>query len=130
MAVMMVAGSRFNDGHDLIGLGTPEVAIYEIIAPVWGILLNGHTPFLGTVLDPIQELVGDLRESPVGHPFGVAVCVEEAQHSFGLLERLNESVQKKPIEASISELDAILMVLVKGVHGNLQRGEIPGKSRG
>jgi len=35
------------------------------------------------------------------------------------------------IEASISELDAILVVLVKGVPGNLQCGQIPGAySRG
>src|SRR5882762_11259 len=116
----------------MIGLGALHVLHYEVVPALFLRRLDDRrAPFLGTVLDPIQELVGDLRESPVGHPFGVAVCVEEVQHSFGLLEGLNESVQKKTIEASISELDAILMVLVKGVHGNLQSGEIPGAySRG
>jgi hypothetical protein len=32
---------------------------------------------------------------------------------------LNQSVQQDPIETSISELDAILVVLVESVHGDL-----------
>ena len=43
--------------------------------------------------------------------------IRKMMDSFGLLEGLNEPVQQKPIEASIAELNAILMVLVKGVHG-------------
>ena len=35
------------------------------------------------------------------------------------LKRLNASVQQYPIEASIAESDAILVVFVKGVHGVL-----------
>ena len=38
--------ARFDDGHDLIRLGASEVALHEIIAPAWGIFLNGYTPFL------------------------------------------------------------------------------------
>ena len=36
------------------------------------------------------------------------------------MERLDQSIEQQTIEASIAELDAILVVLVKGVHGNLQ----------
>ena len=46
----------FDDGHNLIGLGTSEVALHEVIAPAWGIFLNGYTPFLGAVLDPVVIL--------------------------------------------------------------------------
>ena len=46
----------FDDGHNLIGLGTSEVALHEVIAPAWEIFLNGYTPFLGAVLDPVVIL--------------------------------------------------------------------------
>jgi hypothetical protein len=47
---------------------------------------------------------------------------------FRLLERLNQPVQQQAVEAPIPELDAILVMLVKGVHGILlQCGEIPGR---
>ncbi|MGB2665269.1 MAG: hypothetical protein WAK48_14785, partial [Candidatus Acidiferrum sp.] len=48
--------ARFDDGHDLIGLGTSEVASHEVIASAWGIFLNGYTPFLGAVLNPVVVL--------------------------------------------------------------------------
>jgi four helix bundle protein len=48
-----------------------------------------------------------------------------------LLEGLNQPIQEKAVEAPVSELDAILVMLKKGVHGNLQCGQIPGAySRG
>jgi len=53
----------------------------------------------------------------VRHPASVAVRIEKAQHAFGLLERLNQSIQQQPVEAPIAKLDAILVMLVKGVHG-------------
>ena len=64
-----------------------------------------------------------------GYPFAVTVGVEEPEHTFGLLEGLDETVQENPVEASIPELDATLVVFVKGVHGALLCGEIPGAYR-
>ena len=90
---------------------------------------NRSAPFFASVLEPISELVGDFRQSPLGHPFPLAVGIEETQHALGLLERLDQSIQQKPIEASIAELDAILVMFEKGVHGNLLCGEIPGGYR-
>jgi hypothetical protein len=37
-----------------------------------------------------------------------------------LLKRLNESIQKNSIETSVGETDAIVVMLVEGVHGRLQ----------
>jgi hypothetical protein len=54
------------------------------------------------------------------------VRIEETDHSFGLLKRLNQPVQQDPVEAPIAESDAIFMVFVKGVDGTLLRGQIPG----
>jgi hypothetical protein len=43
--------------------------------------------------------------------------MEETQHSLRLLERLDQSIQQNPIEAAVAELDAILVMFEKGVHG-------------
>jgi hypothetical protein len=52
--------------------------------------------------------------------------VEEAQHALGLLEWLDQSVEKKPVKTSVSELNATLVMLAESVHENLQCGQIPG----
>lgn len=52
--------TRFDNDHNLIGSGTSEIAIHEIVSPSWRISLNGHTPFLGAVQDPIVILRGDI----------------------------------------------------------------------
>src|SRR5947209_18519670 len=52
----------FDNGYNLIGLGTLEVALHKVIAPAWGIFLNGYTPFLGAVLDPMVILGGDVAQ--------------------------------------------------------------------
>src|SRR5215831_14148459 len=52
--------ARFDDGHDLVGLRTPEVALHEVIAPARWIFVNGYTPFLGAVLGPVVVLRSDV----------------------------------------------------------------------
>src|SRR5207237_1209568 len=52
----------FDNGYNLIGLGTLEVALHKVIAPAWGIFLNGYTPFLRAVLDPMVILGGRSEE--------------------------------------------------------------------
>jgi hypothetical protein len=39
--------------------------------------------------------------------------MEEADHSFGLLEGLDQAIKQNPIEASIAESDAILVMFEK-----------------
>jgi hypothetical protein len=73
----------------------------------------------------MMELVGNLGEGPTDYPFPNPIGVEEPQRPLGLLEGLNQSVQKDPIETSISELDATLVVLVENVHGDLLCSRIP-----
>jgi hypothetical protein len=50
----------------------------------------------------------------------LAVCVEEPDDAFGPLKGWNEPVQQNAIEAPVREPDAIVMMLVEGVHGLLQ----------
>src|SRR5438093_13611753 len=62
-------------------------------------------------------LGGDVAEHGFAHWIQVTVGVEEPHHSFGLLERLNQAVQENAIEAPIRETNAIVVMLVEGVHG-------------
>ena len=117
---------RLDDRHDLILLGLSEIGVKEFIATVFRRLQNGSTPFLRPVHDPVLELLGDFAKHVAAHRVDMPVRIEKTNHSLWLLERLDQSVQKKPIKASIAELNAILVVLGKGVHGNLQCGQIPG----
>jgi hypothetical protein len=57
----------------------------------------------------------------------MAIGVEEPDYALGLLKRLDQAIQKNTVEAPIAESNVILVMVVEGVHGYLQRGEIPGE---
>jgi hypothetical protein len=57
----------FDNGHDLVRLGFPEVGIHEFVAPRLGRFQNGSTPFLRTVHDPVLELPGDIAKHLAAH---------------------------------------------------------------
>jgi hypothetical protein len=59
----------------------------------------------------------------------MAIGVEETQHAFGLLERLDQAIEQQPIKTPVAKLDAMLVMLDEGVHGTLLCGEIPGAYR-
>src|SRR5438552_1482964 len=113
--------ARFDDGHDLIGLGTSEVAFHEVIAPAWGIFLNGYTPFLGAVLDPVVVLRSDVAQHLPTDGIDLAIGPEKADGPLFLLKGLDRGMAQDTIEATIIETDVILMVFVEGVHGVLHR---------
>jgi len=108
--------ARFDDGHDLIGLGTSEVALHEVIAPAWGIFLNGYTPFLGAVLGPVVVLRSDVAQHLPTDWIDLAIGPEKADGPLFLLKGLDRGMEQDTIEATIIETDVILMVFVKGVH--------------
>src|SRR2546422_4708330 len=118
--------ARFNDGHDLIGLGTSEVAIHEVIAPAWGIFLNGYTPFLGAVLGPVVVLRSDVAQHLPTDGIDLAIGPEKADGPLFLLKGLDRGMEQDTIEATIIETDFIFLGFVEGVHGVLQRGGLPG----
>src|ERR1700689_4443861 len=126
--------SRFQDRHHLVGFGILEVGVQELVSPTvvasaLGRFENRSAPLLGSVLQPILVLIGDIRQGLSGHPFSIAIDIEEAQHALGLLERLDQSSQQESVETPIPELDVMLVMLDEGVHGTLLCGEIPGAYR-
>jgi hypothetical protein len=50
------------------------------------------------------------------HPLTLAIGIEKADYSLGLLKRLNQSIQKNPIKTTVGEFDAILVMFAEGIH--------------
>ena len=83
-----------------------KVGIDKVIPPSLRCIQDGGAPFLATVLDPVLELLGDITEALASNSLSVAIGIKEADHSLGLLERLNQSVQKDSVI-----IDATLILL-------------------
>jgi hypothetical protein len=63
------------------------------------------------------ELRGNVLQDRLADRIQLATGVEEPDDALRLLERLDEPVDQDPIEAAIPETNAILAMLVEGVHG-------------
>jgi hypothetical protein len=87
-----------------------KVGVHKVITPSLRRIHNGRTPFLATVLDPVPKLLGDIAQAATSNPLALPIGIKEADHSFGLLKRLDQSVQKNPIKTTVGKFDAILMV--------------------
>jgi len=108
--------TRSENRYDLVRLGLLEIRIDEIVASSIRRLQYWHAPLLRPVCHPILVLLSDTTEFIARDTLAVAIGVEESDHSFWLLERLNQSVQQQPVKAPVVEPDAILVMLEKGVH--------------
>ena len=62
----------------------------------------------------------DLTQHVAAHRVDVAVGPEKALCSGSVQKGLNATMQEKAVKASVAEADAILVMLVEGVPGDLQ----------
>jgi len=99
-----------DDGHDVIGLRTSEIAVHEIVTPSRRICLNRHTPLLGAVFGPVVILRRDVAQHLPTDWVDLTIAPEKADGPLFLLKGLDRGIQQDAIEATISETDAILMV--------------------
>jgi hypothetical protein len=106
-----------HDDHDLIRLGPAEVRLNEGVPPTGGRLDDRRAPSLGLGSHPPLELRGNILQDRLADRIQVAIGVKEPDDALRLLERLDEPVDQDPIEAPIPETNAILVMLVEGVHG-------------
>jgi hypothetical protein len=111
--------SGFEDDDDLIRLGTLEVGFDKFVATTLRRLDDRSLPSVGLLLHPALELFSGGAQHIAADRIDLPVAVEEANHPLGLLERLDQAVEQDPVEAAIAEADAVLVVLVKGVHHRL-----------
>src|SRR3954447_931415 len=73
--------SGFQDDHDLIRLGSPEVRVDEFVAPALWRLDNRGAPFIGLILHPALKLLGGTAQDIAADRIEVAIDIEKAQPS-------------------------------------------------
>jgi hypothetical protein len=71
---------------------------------------------LTPILDPITKLLSNLSQILVCEPLGLAIGIEETNHAFGLLEGLNQSVEKDAVKTAVAEFYVIVVMFAEGVH--------------
>ena len=64
----------------------------------------GAPPFLATVLDPVLKLLGDIAQTLSRDSLSLALGIKETDDPLGLLEGLNQSVQKNAVKTAVTEL--------------------------
>jgi hypothetical protein len=107
----------FEDHDNLIGMRTPKVGIDERISPLPIRRLNdGHVPLGRAGGYPVLVLRSDRAKDGFAHRVEVPIGVEEAHNALGLLKGLDEPIEQDSIETPVRETDAIVMMLVEGVH--------------
>jgi hypothetical protein len=70
-------------------------------------------------------LVRHLSQNVPAHRISFAIHPEKALRSGSVQEGLNTAMQQKTVKAAVAELDVMLMVLEKGVHGQPPVCETP-----
>jgi hypothetical protein len=109
--------ARLQHDDDLVRLGTPEVRFDEFVAAAFRRIHNWDVVLCRPRLQPLLKAIGDAMQDPPAHRIQLSVGVEKPDHSLRLLKRLDQSVEQDPVEAAIVETNAILVVLIEGVHG-------------
>src|SRR6266446_10682712 len=90
----------FENHHDLIDLGVLKVWVDKVITPSLRCIQNGRAPFLATVLDPVLKLLGDIAQTVSRDSLALAIGIKETDDPLGLLEGLNQSVQKNAVKTT------------------------------
>ena len=93
-----------------------EIGIDKVIATTLRSLYHWDVALFRPLLQPALKLLGNVPEHMPAHRIKLPVGIEEADDAFGLLERLNQTVQQDAIEATVLPSNAALVVSAKGVH--------------
>src|SRR5260370_40622344 len=96
-----------------------EVGVDKFVAPALRGVDDRGVPLAGLSLYPDLKLFGSTSQDIAAHRIEVPINVEKADHSLGLLKRLDEPVQQDAVETPIIEADAVLVMIVEGVHDRL-----------
>jgi hypothetical protein len=108
--------ARLENHNHFVGLGSVEVGINEIIASALRGFNNREVPLAGPSLKPSLELLSNAPQRAPTHWIKLPIRVEEANDALRLLERLNQSIQKDAIKATVVPTNAALVVFIEGVH--------------
>jgi hypothetical protein len=107
---------RLEDHHDFVGVRSFEVWIDEVIAAtLWG-FHNRDVPLSRPSVQPGLKLLGNAPQRIPAHWIELPIRVEEANDALWLLERLNQPIQQDAVKATIVPTNAVLVMLIEGVH--------------
>src|SRR5450759_1753400 len=108
----------FDDAYYLIGLCACKIGLHELIAAVSDLFdIQNLDMLLGaTGFHPLLILFGDAHQVFLEYRKQIAVLTEEAHGAGSIQKRWYARVQNHAVEAGVAELDAILVMFVKGVH--------------
>src|SRR5271154_2891825 len=109
----------FEDDDDLIRFSALEVGFDKFVAPALWRLDDRCVPLIGPLLHPSLKLFGSPAQHIAADRIDLPIAAEKADHQLRLLKRLGKAVEQDPVEAAIAEADAVLVVLVEGVHPRL-----------
>src|SRR6516165_12087909 len=68
------------------------------------------------MLNPVLKLLSYVTQTVASDPLAITIGVEKADHPFGLLEGLNQPIEKNPVKTAVAEFYVILVMFVEGVH--------------
>src|SRR5512135_2838461 len=107
-----------DDGDAALSLQLLAVGFDPLFpADALGGLEDLDVPLLGEGLDEVVVVGGDGPEVGGGHPGRLALLLEEADDTRGVLQDLDDVIEEDAIEAGVIEADGLLMVLDEGVPG-------------
>jgi len=116
--------ARLENHNHFVGLGSVEVGINEVIAAALRGFDNRDVPLASPSLEPSLELLGNAPQRAPTHWIKLPIRVEEANDALRLLERLNQSIQKDAIKATVVPTNAVLVVFIERVHENPRRADL------
>src|ERR1700688_878159 len=118
--------ARLDYPHDLVRFCVLKVWVNEVVTAAFRRAYYLHTPLQCAAGDPVVIVARNVTQDLSSNGISVPIDPEKSFHSGSVQEGLNTAIQQQAVETTVSELDAILVMLGKGVHGGLQCGQIPG----
>jgi len=111
--------SRLQNDDDLIRRCALEVWVDKFVTTALRSLDDRRVPSGRSLLNPDLKLFCSTAQDIAADRIEMSVNVEKADHSLGLLKRLDEPVQQDAVKTAIIEADAVLVMIVEGVHDRL-----------
>jgi hypothetical protein len=111
--------SRLQNDDDLIRRCALEVRVDKFVTTALRSLDDWGVPPGRSLLHPDLKLFCSTAQDIATDRIEMPVSFEKADHSLGLLKRLDEPVQQDTVETPIIEANAVLVMIVEGVHDRL-----------
>jgi hypothetical protein len=111
--------SCFKDDYDLVGLGSSEIRVNEFVATALRRFHDRNIALGCSLFHPALESFGNVSQGMASYWVKLAIRIEETYNPLGLLERLNQAIEKNAVETAIVPMYAVPVVFVEGVHGLL-----------